>query len=178
MIDSISKSYAQALMDLLLENNISYESGINDLKEINTIISDKDILNYLLFPEIKFSDKEELIKKSLKEYNNIIVSFILVLLENKRISSLSDIIDAFQNNLDELSNVLRAEIVSCNNISDEYYKRIIKALEKNYNKKIIGKITYDKDVIGGIKVLINGSIIDDTLLNKLKSIKDTIINGA
>lgn len=177
MVDSISKSYAQALMDLLKENNISYESGINDLKDIKTIISDKSINNFLTSPGIKTEEKEEIIKRSLKGYNNTIISFILVLLNNKRINLLGDIIDAFQNILDLNNGVYRAQIISSKDISKEYLDKIVKVLEKNLNKKIIASIEIDPNLLGGIKVLINGSVIDDTLLNKLKSIKDTIIYG-
>ena len=178
MADSISKSYAQALMDLFDENNIKYEIGINDLKDINTIISDKDCMSFLLHPGIPKVDKEELLNKSFKDNNNTIRSFILVLLENKRIDLLSDIISALEDRIDEINNILRVEVISSNTISDEYYNKIIKVLENNYQKKIIGKVTIDKDIIGGIKVLINGKVIDDTLLNRLNSIRNSIINGA
>lgn len=177
MVDSISKSYAQALMDLLKSNNISIESSINDLKEIKTIIDDKSINNFLLHPAIKTEEKEEIMKNSLKEFNDTIVSFILVLLNNKRINSLGDIISSIQAIDDEEKGVLRVKIISTSELSEGYYQKIIKVLEANYNKKIIGNMEIDPNLLGGIKVLINGSVIDDTLLNKLKSIKDTIVYG-
>ena len=174
MIDSISRSYATAFYDLCLENKLNLNEGLDELKKAKLIIDDELINKFLVHPSIALEEKIALIKSSFKEFNNLTSSFLQVLTENKRINLLADIIDAYQEKLDELLGVCRVEIITSNKLTDELYNRLIKTLENKYQKKVIANVIIDENVLGGLIIKQNGYVIDDTLLNKLKAIKDTI----
>ena len=174
MVDSISRSYATALMDLLNENNMDIRNGLNELEEAKQIIDDELITKYLVHPSIRLDEKTSLIKSNFKQFNSIIVSFLQVLVVNKRINLLADIIDAYQEKLDEIDGIIRIEIVSSDKIKDDLYNKLLKTLETKYQKKVIAKLSIDSSVMGGLIIKQNGYVLDDTLLNKLKAIKDNI----
>ena len=48
---------------------------------------------------------------------------------------------------------------------------------KNYQKKVKAIETINSDIIGGIIIKVNGTIIDDSILNKLKAIKDAVLEN-
>ncbi len=178
MIDVLSKTYANALIDSINEmKSISIKDGYIELKQIEKILNDDTISKFLLHPNIELNRKISTIDKSLKDFSNVVVSFIKVLVENKTIDKLQSICEAYEEYLDEIENVIRIEITSSYVINKDTYDKLIKVLENNYQKKVIVTKKLDKNIIGGIIVKRNGTIIDDSLLNKLKTIKDTVSNS-
>ena len=174
MVDSISRSYATAFYDLCLDNKLDLNEGLDELKKAKQIIDDEVINKFLVHPSIDLEEKTSMIKSSFKQFNSLTVSFLQVLAENKRVNLLADIIDAYQEKLDELAGICRVEITSCDKLNDELLNKLIKTLELKYQKKVIATVTIDKSVLGGLIIKQNGYVIDDTLLNKLKAIKDNI----
>lgn len=62
-------------------------------------------------------------------------------------------------------------------MTNEQFGKIVSYLEDSYKKKVEAKEEIRDDIIGGIIVKVNGTIIDDSILNKLKAIKDTVLNS-
>ena len=177
MTDALSKSYAVALIDSLKEKKFSLDQALLELSQIEKIITEEKINKFLVHPNIDKNEKIEIIKKALKDFNKTISSFILVLIENNRIGEISNIIESFKEVYDELNGIINVEIITKEKLSRVMYDKIIRFLESNYQKKVEVKETIDSDIIGGIIVKVNGTIIDDSILNKLKAIKDTVLNS-
>ena len=179
MIDSIAKSYANALIELLDESKVSIKDSIEELQIIEKIVSDDEISRFLEYPNIYKSEKLNVIKDALSKYkfDKTIVSFIEVLVNNNRILELNNIIDACNEYLDNLNSVVRVEIISNKNLKEKTLKNIIDCLKKEFKKDIIANVLVDEAIIGGIVVKRNGYILDASILSKLKSIKETVIYG-
>ena len=47
---------------------------------------------------------------------------------------------------------------------------LIKSLEKKFNKKIEGHVTIDKSIIGGTKIIVGDTVIDDSIKGKLENL--------
>lgn len=181
MIDSIAKSYANALIDLLNESKISISDAVSELQLIGKIVSDEEISKFLNHPNIPMSEKIKIIDGSFtnltNKFNKTIVSFIKVLVENYRINSLNDIIAVINEYLDNLNNVVRVEIITNKELKEKTLNEIIAYLRKVFKRDVITKVTLDEKIVGGIIVKRNGYILDASILNKLKAIKDTVIYG-
>ena len=135
------------------------------------------INKFLIHPNIDKNEKIDIMKKALKDFDKTISGFILVLIENDRIIDFSGIIESFEENLNELKGIINVEIITKEELSREKYKEIINYLEKNYQKKVKAIETINSDIIGGIIIKVNGTIIDDSILNKLKAIKDAVLEN-
>ncbi len=181
MIDSIAKSYANALIDLLNESKISISDAVNELQLIGIIISDEEISKFLNHPNIPMSEKIKIIEDALTNKNGIfnktIISFTKVLIENSRIMSLCDIIAVMNEYLDDLNNVVRVEIITNTELKEKTLNEITAYLKKVFKRDVLTKVTLDDKIIGGIIVKKNGYVLDASILNKLKAIKDTVIYG-
>ena len=177
MTDALSKSYAIALFESLQEKKFSLEQALIELSQIEKIITEEKINKFLVHPNIDKNEKIDIIKKALKAFDKTIASFILVLIENNRIDYLPNIIESFKELYNELKGIISVEIITKEKLSDVLFKKIVHFLEKNYQKKVEAKEVFQDDIIGGIIVKVNGTIIDDSVLNKLKAIKDTVLNS-
>lgn len=177
MTNALSKSYGIALMESLQEKKIDLNQALTELTQIEEIIEDNKINKFLVHPNIDKNEKIKIIEEALKKFNKTVSSFILVLIENDRISELKGIIESFQEELYELNGIINVEIITKEELSKDLSKKIIKYLESSYQKKVISKEIIDETILGGIIVKVNGMVTDDSILNKLKAIKDAVLSS-
>ena len=177
MTNALSKSYGIALFEYLQEKKIDLNQALIELTQIEEIIEDNKINKFLVHPNIDKNEKIRIMEEALKKFNKTVSSFILVLIENDRISELKGIIESFQEELYELNGIINVEIITKEELSKDLSKKIIKYLESSYQKKVISKETVDETILGGIIVKVNGMVTDDSILNKLKAIKDAVLSS-
>ena len=177
MTNALSKSYGIALFESLQEKKIDLNQALIELTQIEEIIEDNKINKFLVHPNIDKNEKIRIMEEALKKFNKTVSSFILVLIENDRISELKGIIESFQEELYELNGIINVEIITKEELSKDLSKKIIKYLESSYQKKVISKETVDETILGGIIVKVNGMVTDDSILNKLKAIKDAVLSS-
>lgn len=177
MTNALSKSYGIALMESLQEKKIDLNQALTELTQIEEIIEDNKINKFLVHPNIDKNEKIKIMEEALKKFNKTVSSFILVLIENDRISEIKGIIESFQEELYELNGIINVEIITKEELSKDLSKKIIKCLESSYQKKVISKEIIDETIIGGIIVKVNGMVTDDSILNKLKAIKDAVLSS-
>ena len=177
MTDALTKSYAIALFESLRENKVDLEEALLELQKIAEIIREEKINKFLLHPSIDKNEKIDILKQALKDFNKTISSFILVLIENNRIDIFDGIVESFKEEYNELKGIINVEIITREPLSGEMYKKIVSYLEDSYKKRVEATTKTNDDIIGGIIVKVNGTIIDDSILNKLKAIKDTVLNS-
>ena len=177
MTDALTKSYAIALFESLRENQVDLEEALLELQKIAEIIREEKINKFLLHPSIDKNEKIDILKQALKDFNKTISSFVLVLIENNRINIFDGIIESFKEEYNELKGIINVEIITKEPLSGEMYKKIVSYLENSYKKRVEATTKTNDDIIGGIIVKVNGTIIDNSILNKLKAIKDTVLNS-
>ena len=177
MTNALSKSYGIALFESLQEKKIDLNQALIELTQIEEIIEDNKINKFLVHPNIDKNEKIRIMEEALKKFNKTVSSFILVLIENDRISELKGIIESFQEELYELNGIINVEIITKEELSKDLSKKIIKYLESSYQKKVISKEIVDETILGGIIVKVNGMVTDDSILNKLKAIKDAVLSS-
>lgn len=177
MVDSISKAYAFALLDSLKEKEYSLDSGYTELTKIIEIIKDEKIYKFLVHPNIEKAEKNRIINEAFSSFDKTIVSFIDVLIENNRIDRIDDIAKSYLDHLDSLNGLVRVEVITNKKLSSDLENKLIATLEKSYQKKVIASYAIDKSIIGGIIIKHGGYVIDDSIINKIKAIKDSILFG-
>ena len=177
MTDALTKSYAIALFESLRENQVDLEEALLELQKIAEIIREEKINKFLLHPSIDKNEKIDILKQALRDFNKTISSFVLVLIENNRIIIFDGIIESFKEEYNELKGIINVEIITREPLSGEMYKKIVSYLENSYKKRVEATTKTNDNIIGGIIVKVNGTIIDDSILNKLKAIKDTVLNS-
>jgi F-type H+-transporting ATPase subunit delta len=177
MTNALSKSYGIALFESLQEKKIDLNQALIELTQIEEIVEDNKINKFLVHPNIDKNEKIRIMEEALKKFNKTVSSFILVLIENDRISELKGIIESFQEELYELNGIINVEIITKEELSKDLSKKIIKYLESSYQKKVISKEIVDETILGGIIVKVNGMVTDDSILNKLKAIKDAVLSS-
>ena len=171
--DLISDRYASAMYDLALGGKV-VDSVLDNLKNIKEVIEDnKELCLLIKSPLITSDDKLKVLIKltSSSNLNDLTITFLKVISNNKRFASLTSIISQFFNiNASKRGNIL-ADITSADNLSEEQRVTIKGQLKNILGDKLSLNFKVDKKIIGGLIVKVGSKMIDTSLANKINKLK-------
>ena len=171
--DLISDRYAFALYELSSEKKI-VEHVLENLQSIKKLIETNKELNFLIkSPLISSNDKLEVLLKltSSMDLNKLSITFLKVISNNKRFSSLPSIISQLINiNANKRGDVM-ADITSAEDLNEEQRIDIKNQLKDILGNKLSLNYKVDKKIIGGLIIKVGSKMIDTSLANKINKLK-------
>lgn len=168
--EKIATPYAEALVEYAKSKNFLGQAT-NELSSISTVLSESNELQLLLLnPLIANSVKKEVLQQLFKDQvQDFILNFLLVLVDRRRISFLSTIIEKYLDLVNFLESVTVAELYSVIDFSESQQNDLTDKLKSITNSKTVKLvINKDPDLIGGFVIKIGSKIIDASLSGKLK----------
>lgn len=173
-----AKRYSNALLKSAIEAN-SLEKIYNDIIFVDeTIRVNSQLKNFIENPVIKNADKKDVLNKLFSMHiDKITLDFLFVLLDSGRIDILNEVLNQFAFRYNEENNIIKPEIISAVELTDEQKLRITEKLEKKFDKKIIPEYTINSDIIGGLIVEIGDKTIDCSLKTKFYNMKQQLTKG-
>ncbi len=170
------KKYAKAALELAQEEKqlLVYDE---QLAKIAVLFRDNpNLVAFLDNPQIKPADKTVVMKKIIGEdYLPSISNFIYLLIDKKRISLLSEIIEEFHALANEARNIETVHITTAFPLSEEQITSLTQKIENLLCKKLQLNIKVDNTIVGGIVMKIGDRLIDGSIISRLKSIRNELM---
>ena len=176
----VSKRWAKALMELSLEDEtISKEEILNELKEIaETIEVSESLYDVINNPSISTEEKQIVLCKLFQENKMpIVYNFIFALNLRKRVGLVGEIAKEFEKELDKLNNITHVEVTSAIELNDNKKEDIKSKIASKLNKEITVDWGVDKDIIAGLILNIDETIVDNSIRHKLEDLSKMIVKG-
>ena len=163
--------YAKSLLELAIEQGKL--DGISaDMKAIiETFEETRDFQIFLDSPVIKADKKIEIFGELFPSFDQLTSSFITLMVQNKRESSLAQIAASFEAQMREHLGIKPVTIISAKVLDDATKKTIIAKLEKSLEGKLELDEQIDPNLIGGFIIQMGDTRIDASISNKLKNLK-------
>ncbi len=180
MADLASKKWAKALIELTQEDdNISKDEVLSDLRMVaETIKQSQELSNVVNNPSISIEEKQNVISKIFQDkVMPIVYNFLFVLNLKKRLSLLDEIADEFEKELENLKNIVRVDITSAIDLSEDKKNNIKNRVSEKLNKDIKVSWGVDTDIIAGLIFNINDTVVDNSIKHKLDKLSESIIRG-
>lgn len=98
-------------------------------------------------------------------------NFIRVLAENGRLDVLGEIRAQFEALKNEREGVLEAEVISAFEMDNAQVADLVARLEKHAGKKVKAHISVDKELIGGVKVVLGDKVLDGSARAQLGALE-------
>jgi F-type H+-transporting ATPase subunit delta len=174
--DVIAKRYARALYDLGKEEG-KEKAFLEELQGIVGVISENEELKSLL--ESPLYDIV-LKKRILKEVSSKVsislyaVNFLNILLDKDRFFVLSEIVDAYDKILDEVSGRVRAKVVCATAIDDAQLQKVCQTLSKVFKKEVDVDVSVEPSLIGGMIAEVEGMIYDGSIKTQISKLKQSL----
>ena len=101
-------------------------------------------------------------------------NFVRVLARNDRLSLLPEIRQQFEVLKNEREGVLEAEVQSAFELSDAQLKDLVQRLEKKTGRKVRPHVSVDRELIGGVKIVLGDKVIDGSARAQLAALKTAL----
>ena len=174
MADTIAKAYGDALFEIALDTN-----KCEEYREIISILKDTisdELIRLLSHPKISKTEKKEIIENIYgKSVDEIFLNFFKVLIDKNRFNTVCAIFDEFNADYIQHFNIIQAQVFCARELTSDEKKRLEEKLSKKYNQKVECTYEIDESLIAGIKVKIKDQVIDNSAINRLNKMKDSIM---
>lgn len=166
---TVARPYAEAVYKLAIAND-SLAQWSKMLQLAAAIAEDAQMKLLIGNPVISAKQLGELfLEIGRNKFNTEARNLVMLLIENKRVTVLSQISQLFEQLKAQHEGVLEARIVSAFAMESKQLKKLIDDLEQKFKRKIEAQVSVDPELIGGIKVEIGDEILDASVRGKLEA---------
>jgi len=177
--NATSKSYAQALYELLKENS-ELDKAEKDMISLNELLkASSDFKEMTLNPTIGIEEKKKVIF-SISKQNNFsdnLKKFLGFVAIKNRLFYLDKIIESFLNLVSNNKGELKAKLISSKKLSIKQQQEIQNELSKNFKSPLKIEYRYDPNLIVGLIVQVGSVMVDTSINSKLKQLEKNMIEA-
>lgn len=164
----MNNTYAQILFDDVNDKDECAYSLLL-VKEI----FDEQVMKFFTSQVINKEEKKALIEEMTILTPNII-NFLKVLVDDKQIGKIHQIIDDYRNIYLAYNQVMPINITVAHQLDNNVFNNLVKSLSEKLNKNVVINTIIDPSVIGGIKINYTDKVVDNTILHQLQQLEKSI----
>jgi F-type H+-transporting ATPase subunit delta len=101
-------------------------------------------------------------------------NFVRVLAHNKRLELLALIHEQFEALKNEREGVVEAEVQSAFELSEPQVQDLVQRLEKKTGRRVRTQVSVNKELIGGVRVLLGDKVIDGSVRAQLAALETAL----
>lgn len=177
-ISTIARPYAEALLKAVKE---SKEEGLAQklipvLDTIDEIVADPKLKELAIDPSLSSDQIYELIRGMLdKAVPQEAENLLKLVIQNGRIEALPQITAQYRELLNHENKEADVTIETAFPLSDDQVADLIKAFDKKFpGIKLLPKVVVDKDLIGGVRVIVGDKVLDGTVKARLAEMQSAL----
>jgi F-type H+-transporting ATPase subunit delta len=175
-LSAVATRYANALADVVTAGGSSLrpEDAVAELRSFEALIAESNELrNALITPAIPASRKRAVVGKIADrlQLSRIARNFLFVLVDKRRVTSLSAILHSFELAVDERSGFARAEITAARELEAAERAAVLARLERVSGKRIRARYRVDETLIGGVVARIGSTVYNGSVRGELESLQ-------
>lgn len=174
-MNEISKEYGTALFALACEENAKHEyaSALRTVKEL--LDESPEYKELISSPAIPLSDRlaviEQAFSKTVPEH---VLSYLQLICEKGRFSCFNESVEQYNALLDASEQISAAKITSAIELTNEEKEKLVSKLESRYHCRISAEYYIDDAMLGGLIVELDGKILDGSLRQRLREVKEVM----
>jgi len=173
-VQIVARRYAMALADVVLERNEAAEVQRELAAWENIIQASPELQEVFRNPTIALDKKRAVLKILIERTRprQTTVNFLNVLLQNQRLTELSEINRKFVEILDERAGMIAARVTTARPVPENFQRDLHSKLSSLTRKKVRIDFATDPDLIGGLVTRIGSTVYDGSVKNQLQQLKD------
>jgi F-type H+-transporting ATPase subunit delta len=172
-VSGVAGRYATALFDLARDEK-SIDSVKADLDKFAALLADSpDLVRLVRSPVFTADAQGKALAAVLAKagIGGITAKFLQVLIANRRLFAVDDVIRAFRTLVAKFRGEATAEVTVAEQLSDKNLDALKAALKSVSGKDVDLNVKVDPSIIGGLVVKLGSRMVDSSLRTKLNSIK-------
>jgi F-type H+-transporting ATPase subunit delta len=179
-LSAVATRYAHALVDVVTASgsSLSAADAVTQLRAFDSVLRSSPALHgALITPAVPAARKRAVIGRIgyVMELSQITRNFLYVLVDHRRIASLTEIIHSFEVAVDERLGFARADISSARELSEDQQTELRIRLEQVSGKRLRARYTVDRALIGGIVARIGSTVYNGSVRGRLESLQNRML---
>jgi len=176
MAKLVSRRYADAFFSLASDMGKIDEFYDEAVFIYESISSNGEFMKVLLHPDILSENKFAMLEKIFKgKVSDEFISLFSLMLKKNRESELCATLEEFTDMVLKHKGITTAFVYSAAKLSEEQLSAIKEKLSVNLNKQVNIKTETDSSLIGGVKICVDGHVIDGTIKKQLDELKQNLL---
>lgn len=173
----VAAPYSKALLELAVEQNALDAANTDAALLISAIQGSRDLELLLKSPVVKADKKQEILKAIFAgKVSPLFEGFVMLLTKNGREAHLEAICDKFQKDVLAHKGIVEAHVTTAVALSDADKAKLANTLKGQLGKEIILKEKVATEVIGGMKLSVQGYELDNTIAGKLRAMRNALVD--
>ncbi len=172
-----AKGFALALFEVAAERH-EIEEVYTDLNELSKIVSDNpEIIKILVTPKIEAIEKRKIFKSVFKDkVSDLLYDFFHVFFERDSFDLFGSVCEEFNIYFSMYSSSYHGIVYTSESLDKKTIEKIEKkASQKMKMDKIKLKQIIDKSLLSGIKIIVNGRVLDYSIKGKMDNLKTSLL---
>jgi F-type H+-transporting ATPase subunit delta len=177
MATGAAKRYAGAVFSIAREHG-SFDPWQRDLDRLSSLLNDEPAANVLRSPKITRGQKLSLIQGALDGGQPESLNLATLLLDRGRIAIVPEIAEMFRDAALAERGIAIAHVTTAVPLDSAAEAAISQRLSELVGKKVEIRAEVDESIIGGIVARIGDQLIDGSVSNQLRRMRDRLAAGA
>ena len=174
---SIAKRYAKALFGAG-EKDGNYRKYLDEMDALLKLVeAEPRLKTTLMLPLLEMAKRKDLLSEVVRllSLSPAVAGTLQMLLEKNRISYWPLVKEEYAGLVDEKEGRVKGALYTAYPLASDAKARIEAALSQRLQKKVELAVTQDKELIGGVKVVVGGLRIDGTVRRQLEILNERIM---
>lgn len=174
----LARRYAKALFELAADRKM-LDVVHKDVISFSELLEKNQPLKYVVFgQDVNKKQKAQAIGKAIQDkVSNVFFNFLLVLFDKSRSTIFPEIVAEFQVLVDEHDKKINAVTTTAVPVDSKLSKELKVLLDKLFSADVQITNRVDPSILGGIVVSVDGQILDGSLSNQLRRLKQQFAHG-
>lgn len=173
-MNNLAHPYAKAAFETAESSNM-LDLWLESLKSLSLVIQDADFIKLINNPKVSNEQTLGVLFSFVKHADAHFKNFLVLLCDNHRLPVLPEICVLFEQLCNAAKNKADAVVQSAFAMSPDDKYRLEELLSKKLGKKISANVEVCPELIGGIKVIINDTVIDSSVRGSLNKMATKLI---
>jgi F-type H+-transporting ATPase subunit delta len=176
----VAVRYARALLQVVTQPGAPAGQAALVRAELRSFLEafelSAELRNVLVTPAVPAQQKRALIERLGQPLglSRISLNFLFVLLDHRRISLLSGILQGFEHMLDVREGIVRADVTTATGLEERQQGLLTQALEGMTGKRVRARFAVDPALLGGALTRIGSTIYDGSVRGQLRQLRERL----
>lgn len=171
-----ARRYARALVDIAERQNLLDEVG-EELQALAEGLDHPELQRVILNPRFPRSARSRVLESILETSgaSDLMKKFGRVLAEKDRIADVAGIAQKYRELADEKKGRVRAQVRTAFDLAPSAQEELRIKLSEVTGKEVFLEVEKDESLIGGLLCRMGGIVMDGSIRNQLKNLRDSLI---
>ncbi len=165
-----AKRYGEAIFEVVKDKD--HNEILGQIKQIlNYIENNQEFSSFIFHPIVPKEDKKSAIKEIFFGFDCEVLNFIFLLIDENRLDCLDEIEGILINKFNKKNNLKLTTVTLAIEPEEELKNTIKTRLENKFQANLALNFVKCEDIIGGMIVQIDDTVIDMSIKNKIENLK-------